>query len=70
MNADQFAAGWASPSFLFFFEELVYSIFLNVLQIIDHAHSIFYSVARIKCFQVFAWEISAFKAVINLPVAS
>ena len=50
VNTNYSATGRAFPFFLFVFQEFLDTICLNVLQILNHAHSIFVSVAFIKCF--------------------
>jgi hypothetical protein len=66
VNADYPAAGWALPSLLFTFQELVHAVGLDVLEVLDHAYAVFLFVTAIKGFQHSAWKIWAFKTVSDL----
>ena len=56
----------AFPFFLLVIQELFDTLRLNVIQILNCAHSILISVMNIECFQVCAWKVCAFKTILNL----
>jgi hypothetical protein len=62
MATDHFAAAFALPQFLLFFEKLFHSMFLDELQIVYQAHSEVSSVSFINCFQSAAWKALALEA--------
>jgi hypothetical protein len=54
VNAKNRAASWTGPSFLFISDELPDTDFLDVHEILDHAHGILGSIAFIQVFQPIA----------------
>jgi len=61
MAADQAITIWALPNIRFFLQEQFQAIFLDKVQVFDHAHVVFGAIAFIQRFQPFAGESLAFK---------
>jgi hypothetical protein len=65
MHTGYAATDRAFPSFFFIVQKWLDPIHLNMLQILNHTHPIFRSVARIKHGQAFTGKIGAFKTILN-----
>jgi hypothetical protein len=65
VNTDYAATSRALQSLLFASEEFIDTICLNVPQVLNHTHSVFFSIAFIKLIEPFAWKIRTFKTVID-----
>jgi len=59
MATHHFAAAFALPRFLLLFEEFIYSVFFDELQIAYQAHSIMSSVSLINGSEPTAWKALA-----------
>jgi hypothetical protein len=68
MNTKYSAALRASPSFLFPIDKFINSEFLDIFEIIDHAHRVFRPVAFIKVIQHGAGKVVAPEAILD-PVS-
>jgi hypothetical protein len=66
MTAYYTAALRTTPFFFLHFQKLVYSILLDRLQVVNHAHIVVHAVAPVQLLQGFAREISALKTIFKL----
>jgi hypothetical protein len=68
MATDYAATIRAFPFFSLFFQEFVYAILLNEVEIVNEAHAIECAISFVKMFQVFTGKIFAFITVFYLLV--
>jgi hypothetical protein len=68
VDTDGAAAVWASPSDFFVCDKLPNSKFLDVFEVLDHAHVVFGSIPLIQMFHSFAREAAAFKTKFCIPL--
>jgi hypothetical protein len=61
VTANRATAGWAAPLHLLGFQEISHPLIPNGVQIFDHAHMIFCSIALIQSFQSFTRVRLTFK---------
>jgi len=65
MHTNYLATLWACPFFFFLSYEISYAGSFYILQIINHTHTVFCSIAVIEMLQVFTWEAVAIKAILD-----
>ena len=68
MNTYQLAALRTGPSFLFITHEMLYSVLLDVLKIVDHAHAIFGSIALVQVTELVARKLVTAETVPDFPL--
>jgi hypothetical protein len=69
VNANNASTFWAGPSGFFIFNKFFNAIFLNILKIFDHTHTVFSSVSFIQMFQRVARKVDTIKAKFNFAIS-